>query len=1100
MIKKVRFLLVALIISSATILQAQVTSSSMSGRITDLEGPVIGATVVATHTPSGTTYGTVTNNDGRFNLAGMRVGGPYNVEVSYIGYQSVIVQGIALRLGETENLAIEMEEATITLQETVVEAPRIISKNSTITNITNEQLNKLPTINRSITDFTKLSPYANGGSFAGRDARYNNFTVDGASLNNNFGLSSGLPGGSAQPISLDAIEEISVNVSPYDVKFSNFTGAAINLVTRGGTNKLTGSAYTYIRPKSFTGEKAGDFIVPNAKTRNAQTYGVTLGGPIIKNKLFLFVSGEIAKEEYPGISWRPSTDGIGNSEQNISRTSEADMKTISDHLATKYSYDPGQYKDFNSFGSNDWKLMARVDWNINRKHKLMLRFNGVDSENDQQVNANSAPDRRGDSRIGTNSMAFGNSNYKMSNIVTTMTGELNSNFSSQLSNKLLVTYTSITDKRQPLGDPFPFVDIYKEGKQYMSFGTELFSTNNEVKNNVFSVINNVSYTVDKHYFTFGASFEKQYFMNSYLRYATGYYRYNSMEDFIQNKTPNAYGLTYGYNNNDAPGAELNFGMGGLYAQDEWYVTDAFRLTYGLRLDMPFYLDDMQGNPAIEALTFADSRKIDVSKFPSAKVLFSPRVGFRWDVNNDRKFVLNGGTGVFTGLVPFVWFTNQPTNAGVIQNTVELNTSGTVPTNLGFEKDYKKVVEQFPNLFPSKPADKAPGGIAFVDPDFKLPQVWRTNIGAEIALPYDVNLSLNALFSRDVHNVVQENVNEKISTEKFAGSDKRDYFKYEMVADSKGKLNKVNDNRINNAISNAIMLTNADEKGYQYSLNAALSKNFDFGLNGMVSYTYTQARDLSSNPGSSANSAWSSNTAVGSLNSPGLSYSNFAVPHRIIATLGYDLNITKYSTTSFSLFYSGTHTGRLSYTDNNDMNGDGVRSDLLYIPAAKDELIFKDATTVVKTEGKPDQTFFYAKGDQANDFWNYIEGDSYLSSRKGKYAERFGGLAPWLNRFDFKIAQKFKYMANDRIMGIEVSLDILNVGNLINSDWGTYKYMALRNYDNVSLLSFSEMDANKVPTFKVNARDSEDFGKKTAWTNSLLTSSTWGMQLGVKVTF
>ncbi len=1079
MLRKVRFLLVALIISSATILQAQVTTSSMSGRVVDAEGAVIGATVVATHTPSGTTYGTVTNNDGRFNLSGMRVGGPYNVEVSYIGYRSVIVQGVALRLGETENFSVEMEESTIALQEAIVEAPRVVSKNSTITNITNDQLNKLPTINRSITDFTKLSPYANGGSFAGRDSRYNNFTVDGASLNNNFGLSSGLPGGAAQPISLDAIEEISVNVSPYDVKFSNFTGAAINLVTRGGTNKFTGSAYTFLRPKSFTGEKSGDLIVPNAKTRNAQTYGATVGGHIIKNKLFFFVSGEVEKEEYPGISWSPSTDGIGDSKLNISRTSEADMLSVSNHLMDKYKYSPGKYKDFGSFGSDNWKLMARVDWNINQNHKLMLRFNGVDSKNDQQVNNNSAPNPRGDTRIGTYSMAFGNSNYNFHNIVTTMTGELNSNFSPKLSNKLLVTYTSITDTRQPLGDPFPFVDIYKEGKQYMSFGTELFSTNNEVKNNVFSVINNVSYTVDKHYFTFGASFEKQYFMNSYLRYATGYYRYNSMEDFIENKTPNAYGLTYGYNNNDAPGAELNFGMGGLYAQDEWYVTDAFRLTYGLRLDMPMYLDDMQGNPAIYALTFADSRKIDVSKFPSAKVLFSPRVGFRWDVNNDRKIVLNGGTGVFTGLLPFVWFTNQPTNAGVIQNTVEL-TGNNIPAGLDFQPDYKKMIEKFPNTFPSKPADQAPGGLAFVDPDFKLPQVWRTNLGAEITLPYDVNLSLNALYSRDVYNVVQENVNEAKPGKKFDGSDNRPYF-------------EKNTNRVNSAISNAMMLTNADEKGYQYSLNAALSKNFDFGLNGMISYTYSQARDLSSNPGSAANSAWSSNTAVGSLNSPGLSYSNFSVPHRIIATLGYDLNITKYSTTSFSLFYSGTNTGRLSYTDSQDMNGDGAKSDLLYIPASKDELIFKD---VIDKGG----AVTYTIADQATDFWNFIEGNSYLTSRKGKYAERFGDLAPWLNRFDFKVAQKFKYMANDRIMGIEVSLDILNVGNLLNSNWGTYKYMAIRNYDNVNLLSFSGANSENIPTFKVNANSSEDFANKTDWTNSLSTASTWGMQLGVKVTF
>ena len=1080
MIKHLKFLVFSLLLLS-TAINAQVTTSALSGKISSNNEPIIGATVVATHTPSGTTYGSVTNVDGRYNISGMRVGGPYSIKISYVGYQSVVINNINLTLGETENVSTTLKETSITLKEAVVEASRSVSKNSTITNITNSQLTKLPTISRGITDFTKLSPFAgSSSSFAGRDGRYNTITLDGASLNNSFGLSSNnLPGGDAQPISLDAIEEISVNVSPYDVKYSDFTGASINVITKGGTNTLKGSAYTFIRPKSFTGNKVDSFKVANANTRNSQTYGFTLGGPIIKNKLFFFVNGEIQSQTYPGVNWQASTNGIGNTNTNTSRTTQADMQTISDYLKNTYSYDPGSYKDFGSFASDNWKFMVRLDWNISQKHKFMVRLNATNSKNDVQVNASSAPaGGSGDARIGINSMAFSNSNYKMNDIVTSVTGELNSTFTSNLSNKLLATYTHIQDKRQQLGDPFPFVDIYNGGKQYMSFGTELFTPNNNVVNNVLSFIDNVSLTLNNHYLTMGASFEKQYFLNSYLRYPYGYYRYASMADFMNNAQPTAYSLTYGYNGNDAPGASLNFGLGGLYAQDEWYVTDAFRLTYGLRLDVPMYLDNMTANPAIQALTFADNRTIDVSQWPSTKVLMSPRLGFRWDVKNDRSIVINGGTGIFTGQLPFVWFTNQPTNAGTIQNTVDL--SGANLNNVRFQKDYKTIVAANPALFPSTPSATAPGNIAFVDPSFKMPQVWRSSLGADFVLPYGFDLNLNGLYTRDIYNVVQINVNEKAATAQLAGNDNRYYY-------PTGTSTKINP-----AVSTAMMLTNGKEKGYQYSFNATLSKRIIAGFSGFISYTYTGAKDLTANPGSSASSAWSSNVAINSLNEPGLSNSNFAVPHRIISNISYELELFNHSKTTFSLFYSGYNTGRISYTLSNDLNKDGYSSDLMYIPASKAELNFADIAVsgVVK----------YSKADQANDFWNYIEGNSYLKKHEGKYVDRYGDLRPWLNRFDFKVTQDFYATLGNRKYGIQLSLDILNVGNMLNSKWGAYKTMGILSYDNVRPIKVASIAANGIPTYQLNATDASNFANNNSWKYDVSTSSTWGMMLGAKVTF
>ncbi|MFZ4724570.1 MAG: TonB-dependent receptor [Paludibacter sp.] len=1094
MIKHLKYLVVAVSLLLTSTIQAQVTTSGMSGKVVSKGETIIGAAVMVVHTPSGTQYGTVTNTDGRFNISGMRVGGPYEVKISYVGFQTLIVKGVILNLGETENLSAELKEKSTELKETIVEAKRTVAKNSTITNIGAEQISKIPTISRSINDFTKLSPFSGAGnSFAGRDGRYNTITLDGASLNNSFGLSTkNLPGGDAQPVSLDAIDAISVNVSPYDVKYSNFTGAAINVVTKSGTNKIKGTAYTFQRPTSFTGNMVDTFEVANANTRKAETYGFTIGAPIIKNKLFIFINAEIEKETFPGIEWKPSTTGTGDLNTKTSRTTEADLETMKNFLNTTYNYDAGKYKDFGSFQTGNTKIMARLDWNINSKNKFMLRFNAVDSKNDQAVNATSAPNPRSTDRLGINSIAFSNSNYKFHNVVTSITGELNSVINSKISNKLLGTYTHIQDTRSELGTPFPFVDIYKGGSQYMSFGTELFTPNNNVINNVLSFIDNVSITLNQHYITAGLSFEKQYFYNSFLRYPYGYYRYASMDDFMQNKKPLAYGLTYGYNGNDAPGAELNFGMGGAYVQDEWYITDNLRITGGLRLDLPMYFDKMSGNSAILTKSFSDigdtltnKRIIDVSKWPASKVLFSPRLGFKWDVNNDRSLVLNGGTGLFTGLLPFVWFTNQPTNAGTLQNTVEITDAAKL-TTITFKESYKDVIAANPTLFPSTPSNTVPGSIAFVDPNFQMPQVWRSSLGVDIELPYGFDLSLNGLFTKDIYNVVQLNVNEKAPTGTFTGSgaDNRPYY----------TTNVNGTRRINTAISNSMMLANGKEKGYQYSLNASLSKRLIAGFTGMISYTYTNAQDMSANPGSSAASAWSANTAVGSLNDPGLSYSGFAVPHRIVSSLSYEVNLLDFSKTTFSLFYSGSHTGRISYTGSNDLNWDGNTSDLIYVPATADELTFADITS-----GTP-AVVTYTAAQQKTDFWAYVEGNDYLSSRKGKYAERYGDLRPWLNRFDFKVAENFDIKMGTNNYGLEISLNVLNVGNMLNSSWGTYKTMGNLSFDNSQVIKLKTISATGIPSYQLNAVNPAGFVATTTWKHNVSTSSTWGMILGAKISF
>ncbi|MFO7574721.1 MAG: carboxypeptidase regulatory-like domain-containing protein [Bacteroidales bacterium] len=1062
------------------------TTSAMNGRILDEGGsPLPGATVVAVHVPSGTQYATITDISGNYRILNMRVGGPYTLSVSFVGYAKSNYTDIMLNLGESYVQDGVLQETATALGEVIVSAGLgnpILNTDRTgaMTNISRREIAALPTISRSITDFVKYTPQARGNSFAGRDGRFNTITVDGAAFNNNFGLSSNpLPGGNAQPISLDAIEQITVNMAPYDIRLSQFTGASINAVTRSGDNTFKGSAYSYIRPKTFTGNTVEGNEVSGARDRNSQNFGATFGGPIIENKLFFFVNAEYERENKPGVTWRPSTDGVSNSDLMISRTLESDMIRVRDHLINNYDYDPGKYKDFDPFQDLNTKILARIDWNINDSHKFTLRYNNVVGTSDQQTNSNSGPPNnvRNSGRISSESLAFSKAFYGFKNTVRSLTGEINSVFGNNISNKFLASYTFIQDTRTSDSEYFPFVDIWEDGDQYMSFGYELFTYNNDVTNKTLTIANNMSITLDNHTITGGVSFDRLFFRNSYIREGTTYYRYDSVDDFITGADPIGFGVTYGYGGNDAPGAELTFGFAALYGQDEWVVNPNLKLTYGLRLEMPFYFDDMQGNPAIAALTFADGQKVDVGSWPSPQLLYSPRLGFNWDVRGDRSLQVRGGTGLFTGLLPFVWFTNQPTNSGVIQAPeIGWGPGNANLVDLALNPDFKAFIASRPDLFPQSPSTLPNNAnVAQVGKDFKLPQIWRSSLAFDVELPFNMVFTGEAMFSKDINAVKQVNLNLAEPVGNMAGPDNRPYW-------TSGTR------RVVGTIGSAMELTNSSE-GYQYSLTGQLTKNFSRGLSGMFAYTYTMAMDITSNPGSAAYSAYSSNTAVGSLNDPGLSYSNFATPHRLVGNLSYRIEYGGHLATTFSLVYQGFQQGRWSYTYSNDLNGDGISSDLMYIPATETEINFVDYSGMTAAE-------------QQSAFWAYVNSNEYLSSRKGEYAERFGHIRPWMHRFDAKIIQDvFNNFGSERRYSLQVSLDILNIGNMINDSWGTYTYNPLANYDNVRPLRMvGAPTATNAPTFRLNANSIEQFEDLTTLKKSIGTSSTWGALLGVKLIF
>lgn len=1081
------FTLLFFLFSSVLMFGQGATTSSLNGKITDSKGEALpGASVVAVHVPSGTQYATVADNAGNYRIQNMRIGGPYTVTVSFIGYSSSTYTDIVLKLGEAYVQNGQLNESTTKLNEVIVTSGArnsILSseRTGTQTNVGTRELTTMPSINRSLLDFSKFAPQSQGNSFSGRDGRFNTITVDGAAFNNNFGLSTNpLPGGNAQPIAMDAIQEVAVRLAPYDVTVSQFTGASINAVTRSGDNTFKASVYTYQRPKSFTGNKVDGVEVPGARSSSLQNYGFRAGGAIIKNKLFYFLSGEFEQQSIPGVTWKPSTDGVSNSDLNISRTTAADMQRVKDFLISNYDYDPGKYENFDAFHNKDHKILARIDWNISENHKFTLRYNDVVGTSDQQTNGNSGPpnNARNSVRIGPQSLAFSKAFYGFKNTVRSITGELNSTFATRFSNKLLASYTHIQDTRTSPSSPFPFVDIWEGGDQYMSFGYELFTYNNNVVNNTLSITDNLTINLNSHTLTAGVSFDRLFFLNSYIREGTSYYRYNSVDDFINGADPIGFGVTYGYNGVDAPGAKATFGLGAFYAQDEWAVLPTLKVTYGVRLESPYYLNKLQDNPAVSALTFANGEQMDLGKWPKSKMLVSPRLGFNWDVKGDRSLQVRGGSGLFTGLLPFVWFTNQPTNSGVIQ----VPEIGWGPGNanlvgLQFNPDFKSYIASRPDLFPQS-AGSLPNGssLAQVGKGFKFPQIWRSNLAFDVELPWQMIFTGEAIYSKDINAITQTNINEAATTGTMAGSDNRPFWTNSTAA------------KINASVSNAMELTNT-KKGYQYSLTAQLTKNFHNGFSGMFAYTYTMAQDVTSNPGSSAFSAFSSNTAVGSLNDPGLSYSGFATPHKLVGDFSYRIEYAKMFATTFTLVYQGYQQGRWSYTYSNDQNGDGTSSDLIYVPANATDITFADASGMTAA-------------DEQAAFWNYVQGNKYLKSREGKYAERFGELRPWIHRFDAKILQDiFSNFGSDHKYTLQFSLDILNIGNMINDKWGTYAINPLASFDNVRPLTVvTRGNATTAPVYKLNATSLDDFATKTTLSKDLTTASTWGCLLGIRLIF
>ncbi len=1080
---------------------AQVTTASMAGLITENNAePIIGASIVATHEPSGTRYTAVSNVDGRYSIQGMRVGGPYTVRVSYVGMQPVAFENIMLQLGEIEELNVYLTPGSTELGELVVRGRASkfsAEKTGATTNISQAQILSTPTVNRSISDLARMSPYANGMSFAGGDGRSTNFTIDGANFNNNFGLSESLPGG-GNPISMDAIEEMQVVVAPFDVRQTNFIGGGVNAITKSGTNDFKGTAYVYYTNQDLRGNRINGEDLGGRADESKTIYGFTLGGPIVKNKLFFFANYEHETTPFQVIKYRAREDGEAV-DGMVSRTLASDMQRVGDHLRNKYGYDPGSYSNFPGDASNN-KFLGRLDWNINDFHKLSLRFNHTKNSTWNAPNGNSSDTGyrlNGTSRVGPMSMAFANSMYSMDNKVTSWALDFNSRFTDNLSNQLLFTYTNIEDMRGSNSSPFPFIDImagFDDAgnpilEPYMSAGYELFTWNNGVKNKIYNVTDNVTWNIGNHRLMGGISFEHQYANNAYMRNGTGYYRYYSVEDFLNGAAPESFALTYGFNGEKEPNAQVTFNQLGIYLQDEWNISKKFKLTYGVRLDeLMFDNSDLARNKAIYALNFG-GQHIDTGKWPANRMQVSPRVGFNWDVLGNKSLRVRGGTGIFTGRLPLVFFTNMPTNAGMVQNSVTYKTTYENGVPVGADPNLAKLaggmitnVDDMIQKFgmPTQLSDEnhvAGSKISGVADDFKMPQVWKSSLALDWQVPVKFPFTLTGefMYTKNINAVTINNINIKPidqwnggkGAEYFAGADNRMIYApdYTYV---KGK--------------NAVLLDNTS-KGYGYTFNLTANMQPVDMLNLMLAYTHTESKEVSGMPGNDPVSTWQGLITVDGPNFGTVQRSRYVIPDRLIGSATWTIPFEYKGlarNTNISLFYTGYSATGNSFCYTNDMNGDGIANDLIYIPTA-------------------DETPGYFKSQEdAVAFESFVNQDKYLNSHRGQYAEAYAARAPWIHQFDLRLMEEFEFKVGKTKHAIQLSFDIMNFGNLLNSSWGVQK-IATQASNGCRVLKYEGRTADNKPRFSMQKNANGEYYSQT-YDYSFNNSQCWQMQVGVKYIF
>jgi hypothetical protein len=1068
-----------------------ITTSALNGVITDQKGESLpGASVIAIHKPTGTEYGVVTNENGKFYFPNVRVGGPYSLSITFIGYRTHNEPDFTLALGENRNFNIKLSDDVTTLEDVVITATNddIINAGRTgaATNISTQTIERNPSISRSLNDFTRLTPQAatglgNGGtSIAGKNSRYNNITIDGAVNNDVFGLNAtGQPGTNAgsEIISLDAIKEISVVVSPYDVTQGSFAGGGINAVTRSGSNQVEGSAYYFFRNENTTGKTLGE----NRQKQNAfsnKQFGVRVGGPIIKNKLFYFANVEMQRAETPfsvNLVTQDELDAFGDDvPSTVSNISIEQAQAVRDTLIDNFGYDPGSFGAFTPTSENN-KIFGRLDWNINKKHQLTLRHNYIKAEQIELLRSQ-------------NILEFTNNGYVTDYVNNSTILELNSRFSQNTSNRFIAGWTTVDDNRnvssQNANGMFPHLDINLGNNRIIRAGSQRSSQGNLKSQDILQITDNFTIFKNRHTITIGTHNEYYKIFNSFVNRYNGHYEYDNFDAFLNNSTLGQNGrfrVSYSldYFNDRFKAITLRFLQTGFYAQDEFDAAPGLRLTAGIRVDMPIFIDKPNPNT-----TLADEYGLDTQDVPNGQLLWSPRVGFNYDVNQDGKFQVRGGVGIFTGRIPFVWISNQYTNSGATLATLDVRgrASGSTPaTSVPIYNDGNRILEYYwadqLNVEVDDPAVKAKieeelqkiptSEVNAMSPDFKLPQMFRTNIAVDFKLPYGLVGTVEGIVTKTINEINYENINLTYPTEKVGGDGRPRHTA--ALANSK--------------FQNVLLINNTN-KGYQYSLSGSVQKAWDAGFFASLAYNYGQSRDVNSGTHTTALSGWEFNPTPGYSNDQRLSYSVWDLRHRVVGNVSYRKEWLGFMATTLSVYYNGQSGEPFSYMVNGDLNGDGAfGNDLAYIPRHKNEILLVPASaTDTRT---PDEIW-----SQLNAF---IMRDDYLNSHRGEYATRNAPRTPWESRFDVRFMQEFFKKVGDRTHTIQLTVDIENFANLIDQDFGRDYFVQFNTYNLLKLEGFEGASNTGRPVY------SFDNSNPRPWQTSNLTS-VWRMQFGVRYIF
>lgn len=1038
-------LLALLLTLSAVSVEAQVTGSTLTGSVrSDDRKPLDGATVTAVHKPSGTRYSTTTGRDGSYSILNVRVGGPYTVTITYAGYKSYTENDVFAALGTTASVDAELKSDAVQLQGVVVTAspnPILNPKaNGASVTIGRTALNLTPTIGRTVNDVTKYNAYGNGRSFAGQDSRFNNFTIDGSVFNNGFGLGSQAQAGGrtgSAAISLDALDELQINITPYDIRQSGFAGAAINAVTRSGTNEFSGSVFRFWNSRDLAGTKAASGTTNVPTTPYAvSTNGFRFGGPIIKDKLFFFVNGEMTTGTRPALDWVANRSGATG---NVSRTTVADLDDLKNFMMSNFKWDMGATDNFNNESFSN-KYIARLDWNINDIHKLTLRYSHHDSQSDVIIsNSNSGNTAGNGSRQNLPLALSGqNTGYKIMDNTRSFVAELSSNFKKRISNQFLVTYNKQLEDRAYRTDVFPTIDILNGGSTYTTLGFDPFTPNNKLNYATFNITNNTTLLRGRHTITIGESFESFKSDNLFFYASNGVWVFNSIADF---KTA---ALAYLANNNlttsPVPIARFNYrytllpdgklpwqtfknNIYSVYGQDEYKVASNLRVTAGLRLDyleIPNTASDY-GNAYVKSLNFAMPPsgywyQINTGTMPKSRLYVSPRVGFNWDVFSNRKTQVRGGSGLFLSRMPYVLLSNQLGNNGV--NIGLVNVTGAAALNYPFTLNPTRYTPTTTNVMALRGYN-----LNYGDPELRFPQIWKTNLAIDQKLPWGgIVATFEAIYNKNVNALNYVDVNAKPYNTTFAaGDDRRVIYPALDLTGTAASAARF----YNSGIGNAFVLVN-NNKGYSYSLTGKLEKPVTKNWGGMLGYTYGMATDMSS-VASTVNVNTATNMGVNYL---GAGYSDNDLRHRFVGFVNYRLNYGGRiaGATTFSLGIVSASGTKLSYTVSNDMNGDGQINDLIYVPAAGRNLTFQDYASGTTT---------FTAAQQQTAYDAYVNNHPYLKTRRGDYAERNGAQLPRLTRLDFAVEQDIvvKVGKDRKPNTFRFRADFLNFGNLLNNKWG-----------------------------------------------------------------